>query len=273
MVAKKVATKYYCDSCDYATSRLSSWNKHISTLKHKSLHNPYKSCKKVANAGSFVCPCGKTYKHRQTLHAHKKVCTAETENPNNDFEKKGDLVEALREIVPEIAAAANDLAPTVTNNINVQVFLDSRCGDAMTIQAFATQLTLSLVDLTSDVHPSLISSAVLESIGPIPVTDRPMHCMDPTGRTWQVNDAIEGWKEDDGKTVVTESAMGILRQFQNIWDATYPDWRNDEELKSRYAQLVSTLSTEPSQKDMRKALSILAGPCRLSAEDIPEPEA
>jgi hypothetical protein len=70
---KKVAKYYTCDNCDYNTCRKSSYEKHLSTLKHQINTFSTKSCKKVAN--DFICKtCNKIYKERSGLWRHNKLC-------------------------------------------------------------------------------------------------------------------------------------------------------------------------------------------------------
>ena len=80
----KVAPKFYCEKCDYESSKQSSWDKHLLTLKHtmadKCLQKVAKSCN--------ICECGKDYKHRQSLSKHKKNCMVskkEEELTNKDL--------------------------------------------------------------------------------------------------------------------------------------------------------------------------------------------
>ena len=74
---KKVAKSsksFFCEYCDYITSRKSSWEKHLLTKKHKNNCFTFvsKSCKKVANS-TFKCEyCNKICKSRTTLWRHKK---------------------------------------------------------------------------------------------------------------------------------------------------------------------------------------------------------
>ena len=44
---QKVATKYYCEKCDYNTSRLSSYNKHLTTAKHSRKHKETQKLQKI----------------------------------------------------------------------------------------------------------------------------------------------------------------------------------------------------------------------------------
>lgn len=59
---------FSCECCHYMCNKLSEWNKHILTAKHRRLTNNDK------NPIKFDCECGKSYKHRQGLHVHKKKC-------------------------------------------------------------------------------------------------------------------------------------------------------------------------------------------------------
>ena len=68
----KVAKEYKCLSCDYITSRKSSYDKHILTAKHIKLTNADKLV--AETKPQHICSCGKEFGHRQSLHRHKKNC-------------------------------------------------------------------------------------------------------------------------------------------------------------------------------------------------------
>ena len=66
---------FECIKCDYKCSKLSEWNRHEMTRKHKLVTN---SDIKIATP-QHVCLCGNTYKHRQGLSFHRKTCTINIE--------------------------------------------------------------------------------------------------------------------------------------------------------------------------------------------------
>ena len=71
---KKKTHKYYCDQCDYNTSRKSSHDKHLLTPKHFDRTNSktleQKNCEK-----NYTCNiCSKVYKARNSLWYHEKKC-------------------------------------------------------------------------------------------------------------------------------------------------------------------------------------------------------
>ena len=61
----KISKKYVCEKCDYHSSKLGDFNKHLQTKKHNTYTNTYTK---------ISCECGNVYKHRQSLHNHKLHC-------------------------------------------------------------------------------------------------------------------------------------------------------------------------------------------------------
>ena len=101
---------------------------------------------------------------------------------------KKDLLNVIKEMIPKIGNTTNN------NSINIQVFLDEKCKDAMTIQNFVTQLTMTIEDIVNHKQlglPGGVSNILIENLKPIPLMERPIHCTDLKKRTWMVNDANE----------------------------------------------------------------------------------
>ena len=135
----KNAENFHCELCDFKCSKLSEWNRHISTAKHKMVTNGDKNGdkKRQKTPEHLTCECGKSYKHRQGLSRHKKKCRKtpeenileeETNTPvNSNNEKK------LLEIIEKQQQQINQLIPCVgnnnnnntTNNFNVNFFLNN----------------------------------------------------------------------------------------------------------------------------------------------------
>ena len=73
--SKKTQQKFYCELCDYSTSRKSQWERHKITAKHLKFTNyEYVFTEKVQRY--FRCEkCDKKFNFRQSLWRHKKTCT------------------------------------------------------------------------------------------------------------------------------------------------------------------------------------------------------
>ena len=59
----------YCEFCDFKTSHIRDYNRHLKTIKHRK-----KSPNWVKKEEILCCECGKIYKHRSGLSRHKKIC-------------------------------------------------------------------------------------------------------------------------------------------------------------------------------------------------------
>ena len=67
--------KYSCEICHFKCSKLSNYNAHLITNKHKLLINPNNNPNKKNAIKFHLCNnCGKKYKHLSSLCAHKKNC-------------------------------------------------------------------------------------------------------------------------------------------------------------------------------------------------------
>jgi len=178
--------QYFCESCDYTTSKKGNYDQHILTRKHITttlgLQNP---------ATSIVCDCGKSFSCRQNIHRHKKKCLIinqpdETPQPispvipshsssedmqmniilelvkqNQDF--KDLLIQQSNQMMEQnktmIEVAKNSqINNTINNNtisnsnnnnktFNLQFFLNETCKDAMNMKDFIKSLELSLPEL------------------------------------------------------------------------------------------------------------------------------
>jgi hypothetical protein len=72
----KNAEKYVCEDCNFKCSKLSNYNTHLLTAKHKMITNgnPNTDDKSQKNAKAYVCDCGKSYNFSSGLSRHKQKC-------------------------------------------------------------------------------------------------------------------------------------------------------------------------------------------------------
>ena len=181
-----VGQKYTCINCDYNTSKVSNYNKHLLTAKHLKITNGDNKVAK-SSLGSFDCICGNKYKHRQGLNRHKSICIYElpktdieiqvntTNEPainqltssmfidiikeNQEF--KNLLIEQSKQFMEQNNILINKLAEkdsiiatinsnnTTNNNqkFNLNFFLNETCKDAMSIQEFIENIRITFEDL------------------------------------------------------------------------------------------------------------------------------
>ena len=214
---------YYCDDCDYSTSRKSSWTKHILTIKHlnnaslsvtKPLKKSVKSCKK------YVCDkCGGEYKSRNGLWYHKKKCIVDSESEEEEEKKPAnndtvtmpkEVWEAFQHVLENGTNNTNNTNNTncnntYNNNITVQVYLDDYCKDAKSIESIKNhimkEVSLGLKDIVYPANSQLIKDApsdlFIKEMKKMPAEERPVHCADgKRGKFW-VKKEEKGWVKED----------------------------------------------------------------------------
>ena len=68
----KTFQTFCCEKCNFTTSRLSQYNAHLNTAKHKRMTNDDNF---FPDPSTHECICGKKYIHRQGLYKHRKKCS------------------------------------------------------------------------------------------------------------------------------------------------------------------------------------------------------
>lgn len=165
--------EYVCDACHYITSIKCNIIKHLKTRKHTMTTKSIKSINNTNNEvlKNHICECGNQYSNRQNLYRHRKKhnCDANEENKTAEIQKleyenemlklKLQILELtkdkqlMKETLQSISLNNNinnntNSFNTITKN-NIKIFLSEKCADAISIQDFVKQLTISLDDIIS----------------------------------------------------------------------------------------------------------------------------
>jgi|UniRef100_A0A6C0IL15 hypothetical protein len=80
----KKSKSFYCNNCDFKCIKLSNWNAHITTRKHKirttTKNDEGKNSQKMPHHNKvYMCACGREFKHASSLWNHKQKCTPKQE--------------------------------------------------------------------------------------------------------------------------------------------------------------------------------------------------
>ena len=218
----KISQKYICKVCDYECSKQSILNKHYLTRKHINLTNPNS---KITLNKIYKCYCGKEYKHHSTLCNHKKKCYyKESENKviNAIDEKKDDYKELVMKLIVENQEIKNvmfkenqelrkqitEMIPLIGNNnnntnnvkqkFNINVFLNEKCKDAISMDQFIDTIDVSIKNLLTTKDKGLgegLSSIIIDNMNKLSLYERPMHCTDKKRETMYIKN--QEWTKHD----------------------------------------------------------------------------
>lgn len=208
------------------------------------------------------------------------------DNPVFGTMMKKIVKEAIEEAIPTIAS--NISPPTITNNntinnsnntidsnntINVQVFLNEYCKDAMTIQHFTKNLVMDIDDIVNkrkEKYFKGVSNVVIDTLKPIPITKRPIHCTDVKNSKWMVNDAKEGWTEDNGYKIIKQTESMLSFRFNELWREKYKDWENDDSKKDKWIETVYFLTNNIPNFAIEQSIKKISHQCLLNQSTMKE---
>jgi hypothetical protein len=246
---EKVAKFFHCYICDYITCKKSSYNKHITTSKHKTLTLANGIGDEFVAKNQYICNnCNKNYNSRNGLWKHKKICIIEKETDfvndnhiNNSPTDKEVIMLLIKEnnefknMMMKVLENGTHNTTTHTNShnksFNVQLFLNETCKDAMNITDFVNSLQLQLSDLEKVGEVGYIegiSNIIIKNLNAMDVTLRPVHCTDKKRDTMYVKDENKWEKEDNNNTKlhkmvrrVSNKNIDLISEFKEL----YPDWK------------------------------------------------
>ena len=277
---QKVAHEFFCEKCDYGCSKKSSFDKHLLTKKHNTTISD-----KILQHG-FTCECGKEYKHRTSLYHHKRICEKVAKNvpkscseqeQEEEVDMKGlilkvlhenkELVSTISEQQKTIQSMVPKLGSNNNNKININVYLNEHCKNAITLEDMTESIKLTLGDLCNASNCGLLTNVQNLLINRLNETDenmRPIHCTDSKRKTLYVKD-IDGWNKDENHNKLKASMVKIADNHMNFFAEKYD---NEEEIGSdddKFVNIMSEVSKEVSEdeKGMNKAITNIAGSVKL----------
>jgi uncharacterized protein YlaI len=169
------------------------------------------------------------------------------------------LVDTLKELLPQMAPTNitnnnnNNTNNRISNN-QINIFLNEECADAMSIQQFARQLTFTIDDVLMKKQDALVK-VINQNLDPLEVNERPMHCTNVARRRWHVKDETDGWKKDDGSSMIRRVNNGLIKKSPAQYAETFPDWFTEPKHQSGYMQIIGMTSADLDPKAEARVLT------------------
>ena len=230
---------FQCKKCDYVTSRKSSYDRHNLSRKH----NVSDTEPKVRSPMSCM-KCGKEFKSRSGIWKHDKECkvakpqslqkaievTAELahvivkqqEENQKEREESQKEKEKLIDQIKQQQKQLNELIPRIGNVINIQVFLNETCKDAVNWNDFIKSLP----------HSTNISKTICDGIEELGMYKRPVHCFEEKQLCIKHENV---WEHDMNKINATMVQTNDVMKQQ--WERDHPQWYTNAKETEEYTNL------------------------------------
>ena len=282
----KNAECFFCEKCDFKCCKPSDWSRHTTTRKHKDtykiLTNSNEFYAENANIiNTYLCECGKEYKHRQSLWNHKKKCIPEqnvqatnqqpvqitTDVVLQILKQNEDLQKLLVEQTTKLMDLAkdgkniinsNNTTNNTTNNFNLNVFLNEKCKDAINITDFVNSLVVTINDLEETArlgYAEGISKIFVNGLKQLDVYKRPIHCSDLKREVLYIKDQ-DNWEKDDDKTHLLQAIKVVgnknIKQISE-WQKINPHFKDPESKQNdRYLSMLCNVMSGGSKEETTK---------------------
>ena len=251
----KFANLFYCEKCDYKSCRKNDFNKHLQSKKH----NAQNGSKMLMENSLYICNCNKKYKHIQSFNRHKKNCEGEKKEdmvliPDNKDDMK-ELVLKLINQNSELQKTIHDLIPKVGNNnnsnntinnknkFNINVFLNEKCKDALSMDEFINKIEVSMKNLLTTKEKGQtqgITNIIMENMNKLSLYERPLHCTDKKRETLYIKN--NEWEKDENKEYIYKALKSVeSKQLKNlnVWLEEHPNYMNNPNEQEEFAKLMS----------------------------------
>jgi len=274
-LGQKRAYIFSCLICDFNTCKKTHYIRHLDTEKHKKrsiIQNNTDLGQKGQN-DIFFCECGKAYKHKPNLYAHRKKCNYKE---SSLIVKNDDNVNYYKEIINELInqnknlmeqnkkvieltqksgnIITNNIANTINNttnqNLNINLFLNEKCKNAITIDDFVNSIEVSVNDLLFIKDKGIVkglANIIANNLNDLPFDKRPIWCSDKKRKKIFIKE-VE-WSEDVDNQKTKQAIDGVTRiQTKNIvkYQQAYPNCMSNEKEKENFINMVSK-NTEPTK--------------------------
>ena len=262
----KNAEKFKCIKCNFICSKHSNYKQHLLTAKHRKNVNettePFENATNIQRV--FMCnTCNIQFKSRTSLWRHKKSCSLlkgsnmelSTSNQDDDTDNKDLLIlellkqnsefqklmtketSELRNIITEQNQKMMEMAGNMGNNnnninsnnkFNLNVFLNEKCKDAMSLTDFVKSLEITMDDFIQTGELGFVdglSRVMIERINNMDIYNRPIHCTDLKRETLYIKDA-EKWEKDANKEQLRKAVKGVAYKndrMRPIWYSETPE--------------------------------------------------
>jgi len=144
----------------------------------------------------------------------------------------------LKHIISEQNQKMMDLAGNIGNNhhntinsnnkFNLNVFLNEKCKNAMSLTDFVNSMNLTIDDFIQTGERGFIdgiSNIIIDRIHNMDLHDRPLHCTDLKRETVYIKDS-DKWEKDEDKVRLRKAIKGVAyknERMRPIWYEETPE--------------------------------------------------
>lgn len=186
------------------------------------------------------------------------------QDQQEELKRKDEIMEKM---IDKMGTTTNNNIINNTNNniLNIQLFLNETCKDALNIMDFVDSLQLQLHDLENTGKLGFVEGTTkifLDGLKQLDIRQRPIHCTDLKKETVYIKDDDE-WKEDVAKEKIKMAIDEVndknLKQMAN-WIEENPNKSDELEL------IVQNIANPDIDKESNKIIKNISKQVTIPTE-------
>ena len=172
---------------------------------------------------------------------------------HNDMVKSQNDLQNLvvKELIPKIGNTmtnCNNTMNNTTNNnkFNMNIYLNEKCKDAMTLTDFIDNLKITDADFDTTRTEGIVSGLtdiLTNELRDLDVRKLPIHCSDIRRETFYIKEEDEWVKDDCKKSILSraiDKAKGKANKFLPVWIDEHPNcWKSDSPYHTEWMNVVT----------------------------------
>ena len=195
-------------------------------------------------------------KHLQLQKAKLEVEKLKKEIENLD-KPQTSTNSLTNELVETIGKIAGDNNCNNTNNISINMYLNNNCKNAMNLEDFVKNITVTLQDLdysTQNGYANGIANIFIKQLEDLKPTERPIHCSDKKRLQFYIKDDNK-WEKDKNNIKLTNSIKNVgMVQVKKMteWEKTHPNYMNNPKELDEWQRMLENISGGINEKELKK---------------------
>jgi hypothetical protein len=172
-----------------------------------------------------------------------------------------ELQKTIQNIVPKIGNTINN---SFTQKIDIHMYLNEHCKDAINLCDFIDSLPITVEDLDRTGEMGIIegvTNTMIKGLEKLQIHERPFHCSDTKRDIIYVKDH-NVWDKDENNEKLKKSIETVADKqlfAAPIWEAGHPNFLVCESEKNKYVRFIGNASVDilEDTRKMNKIIKIL----------------
>ena len=261
-----------------------------------SLHNHKKKCSYAENENEDETNLIKTMDRSNYIEKPNgeskelilKLVEENTEIKSLLFKQFEAMQNQMQEQQDTLNSQINELIPRVGNNntinkqkLNINIFLNEQCKDALTLEQFINKIEITLGNLLVTKNKGLpegVSNIFIENMNKLSLYERPLHCTDMKRETVYIksdcglHNGCAQWEKDEENKILKQALKKVTHvQQQNLekWVVEHPNWEKNSHEQEEYMLLVRNCTDELIDQKENKIIKKLCTQVHLNMDSTP----